>query len=841
MKRKLAFISTAFCVLMLLGCSNLQSQSEDVSSQENETIQSRQTQRDSIIYVAEGATGAHDGSSWADAYTDLQTALAQSKAGDQIWVAKGTYYPSLTDVSVSFSLVDGTDLYGGFAGTETSIDQRDLEANTTILSGEIGDPLDVSDNINNILLATNGTIDGFTITGGYSLKAMGPNGQKGEGSMSGLPTPSNRQGSVNTAQTGQRSVPLNGNNRPNMQGSRNVSSTGGAPSVGHSSPGEVTSGDAESTMNGAGLVVWNVSAVVKNVIIENCTAGKGGGIYINNTGRLDEQPLFSHVTVQNCSSFARGGGVSIDMMSNPLFIDCSFLNNHCDGKGGGIYDDFGCSPRLYNCLFSGNSSEMAGAMGNDGVSNAVIVNCTFTENEADQQGAALYQGTGPYNDPIVKNSIISGNICLNGQASIYNFNESNTAVYDSLIEGGYSGLGRGIIDDRAVFDSSYNCLNYTDIGYESAPVGKRTDSEIETITQSLLSVSATTDPTPLDVTNYGTKTASQNVLYVVPQAQGTQNGSSASNAMDNLQEAIYEANNYYLSHGTAVTIYLSAGTYTPGSDRSDSFILLPGVHLVGESEDATILSGEIGTSASSDNSYHVVIGSDKASLSNLTITGGYADGQGGEVYDQLGGGLLNYLAGNRVKPTETPTLGFDTTLNNVTFSNNYAVMGGAVYTYHGGNPTFTQCSFVNNSANYGGASYEVAGCAAVYTDCTYEGNSAAYMGGATFVDYGSLTSYYGCTFTNNEAATCGGATYIIDRASQSIINDTHFSTLIDSSWSNDEDIFSTAYFEDCTLSGNRATSGNDLMAFEGSYVKLVHTSVAPLDLSISSDSHLIEE
>lgn len=834
MKRKLAFLSTVFCFFLLFGCSNLQSQPEDVLAVENETIQSRQTQKDSIIYVAEGATGAHDGSSWTDAYTDLQVALAQSKAGDQIWVAKGTYYPSLTDVSVSFSLVDGTDLYGGFAGTETSIDQRDLEANTTILSGEIGDPLDVSDNINNILLATNGTIDGFTITGGYSMKAMGPSGQKGQGTM-GPPPLQRGQGAMDTAQVGQRPALLNGNNRPNVGNA----STGGAPSVGHSSPGEVTSGDAESTMNGAGLVVWNVSAIVKNVIVENCTAGKGGGIYINNTGSLDKQPFFYHVTVQDCSSCARGGGVSIDMMSNPIFIDCAFLNNHCDGKGGGIYDDFGCSPRLYNCLFRGNSSEMAGAMGNDGVSNAVIVNCTYTGNEADQQGAALYQGTGPYNDPIVKNSIISGNICENGEASIYNFNESNTAVYDSIVEGGYSGLSAHVIDDKAVFDSSYNCLNYTKLGYQSAQVGKRTESE--TIKQNLLSISATPAPTPLDLTNYGTETALAPVLYVAPEAQGTGDGSSEDNAMDDLQEAINEGNNYYLSHGTAVTIYLAAGTYTPGTERSDSFILLPGVHLVGEREATTILSGEIGTGSSSDNSYHVVIGSDEARLKNLTITGGYADGQEGEVYDQLGGGLLNYFAGNRVKPTDTPTLGFDTVLEHVTFTQNYAVMGGAVYTYHGGNPIFTQCSFIDNSARYGGASYEVAGCAAVYTDCIYDGNRAAYMGGATFVDYGSLTAYYDCTFTNNEAGTCGGATYIIDRASQSIINDTHFSTLIDSSWSNDEDIFSSAYFEDCTLSDNSALSGNDLMAFEGSYVKLVGTSVNSSDLFISSDSHLLEE
>lgn len=137
-----------------------------------------------------------------------------------------------------------------------------------------------------------------------------------------------------------------------------------------------------------------------------------------------------------------------------------------------------------------------------------------------------------------------------------------------------------------------------------------------------------------------------------------------------------------------VTIYLADGVYTPGTKKSDSFILQAGVRLMGESEENTILSGEIGTNSKEDNSYHVVIGSDNASLNNLTIKDGYANGNNGEVYDKIGGGLLNYAAGNRVIPPYEPTLGFNTALSNVTFTNNYAESGGAVYTYHGGNPTF---------------------------------------------------------------------------------------------------------------------------------------------------------
>ena len=48
-----------------------------------------------IIYVNQGVTGgSHNGDSWADAYTDLQSALSDAVSGDQIWVAAGTYKPT---------------------------------------------------------------------------------------------------------------------------------------------------------------------------------------------------------------------------------------------------------------------------------------------------------------------------------------------------------------------------------------------------------------------------------------------------------------------------------------------------------------------------------------------------------------------------------------------------------------------------------------------------------------------------------------------------------------------------------------------------------------------------
>jgi hypothetical protein len=829
------------------GCTATNTNSnENVNTKTNLTESTTKVTQhdDTVIFVNDDATGTNDGSTWENAFNDLQDAITYSQEGDQIWVAEGTYYAAESDETVSFSLVDGTDLYGGFEGTETSVDQRNITEHDTILSGDIDKDGTTDGNTNNILLATNGVIDGFIIQDGYSEtnKKLMPNSAQNSNTLD--PDLFSKMPSRDNQQSGQMGPPpmnsgSQGNNnmtKPSGPMSDNTENSS-AQNVGHSSPSMVTSGDAESTPNGAGIVVWGVSATIKNTTIQDCYAGKGGAVYVNVTNELDTQPLFYNVIIKNNSSSGRGGGVSIDMKSNPVFIDCLFIDNYCGGKGGAMYNDFGCSSSLYNCLFVNNESEMAGGIGNDGVSNSILYNCTFTGNVSSEQGAAIYQGTGPFNDPIIINSVVSGNTSDNGQSEIFNWNESNTAVFNSVVEGGYNGLSEGLINDTATFDNSYNCTNF-ELGFDSTEAGNRTQEEIAEIIETLNSVENTAEPTILDVSNKSTKISSSSIIYV--DMNGTGNGSSKNNATSDLQEAIYEANNYYNATGKTVTIYLANGVYTPGENRSDSFILQSGVKIIGKSEENTILSGEIGSSSKEDNSYHVVIGSDDSSLNDLTIRDGYADGKDGEVYDRLGGGLLNYAAGNRVIPTYEPTLGFDTELNNVTFVDNFAECGAASYTYHGGNPSFTECTFLNNNALYGGATMEVGGCAAVYENCDFENNYAMYSGGASFVDYGSLTSFIDCNFISNIAENCGGAIYEIDRASQSILNDTSFSTLIDSSWSNDKDIFSSAYLEDCSFTNNTAKNGNSIYLFEGSYVKLDNTYVNQSDIEINLDGHLIE-
>jgi hypothetical protein len=158
-----------------------------------EALEDRTLPSSTIWYVNGVATGSNNGLSWANAFTSLQSALADAQAGDQIWVAQGTYKPTnSTDRTISFALDNGVAVYGGFAGTETQLSQRDWVHNLTTLSGAIGTPGNGSYHV----VTDTGTagptvLDGFTITGGNAESSNTAFPQNSGGGMhnSGLRRP----------------------------------------------------------------------------------------------------------------------------------------------------------------------------------------------------------------------------------------------------------------------------------------------------------------------------------------------------------------------------------------------------------------------------------------------------------------------------------------------------------------------------------------------------------------------------------------------------------------------------------------------------------------------------
>ncbi len=156
------------------------------------------------LYVKKGGGAIpKNGSSWANAAPEVADALfaaALNPAITEIWVAGGAYHPlyrpdnlskdNPTDKYNAFSLVSGVKIYGGFAGSETTLTQRNLskKQNASILSADFNDddpvsavdllltedefPETMAENAFHVVYAvgtTGAVLDGFTVEGSNIL------------------------------------------------------------------------------------------------------------------------------------------------------------------------------------------------------------------------------------------------------------------------------------------------------------------------------------------------------------------------------------------------------------------------------------------------------------------------------------------------------------------------------------------------------------------------------------------------------------------------------------------------------------------------------------------------
>jgi len=112
----------------------------------------------------DNVAGPWDGMTWATAFDNIQDGVyaAYADSGGEVWVAEGTY----TDTGYNVVVMDyGVHIYGGFAGTETLLSERNYSKHPTIIDGE--------DTRQCVRGADNATLDGFTITRGYAYEGPG--------------------------------------------------------------------------------------------------------------------------------------------------------------------------------------------------------------------------------------------------------------------------------------------------------------------------------------------------------------------------------------------------------------------------------------------------------------------------------------------------------------------------------------------------------------------------------------------------------------------------------------------------------------------------------------------
>ncbi len=379
------------------------------------------------IYVDGDATGAADGSTWVDAYLEPQSALAAATGGDQIWVAKGVYYPDEGTGQIdnerpsTFTLIDNVALYGGFdpgSGVD-EMSERGWETYVTVLSGDIDgddttDPNGVVTDIANIagsnafhVVTSNGLtataiIDGFYITAGQAGGTESID-QKGGGMYNNGsdPTLVNITFSANSAFLG--GGMYNHYSSPgltniifshNSVGSSISYSQGGGMLNYYSSPAltSVTFSDnatdsKDGMTSGGGMTNQRSSPTLSNVTFSNNSSCNGGGM-----SNGYSHPTLTDVTFFNNSATSGSGGGMKNSDSSPTLTNVTFSNNSATGYGGGIWG-FYSSPVLTNVTFSSNSANNGGGMAWDQGAPS-LNNVSFSDNTSTGYGGGLSAGQG---------------------------------------------------------------------------------------------------------------------------------------------------------------------------------------------------------------------------------------------------------------------------------------------------------------------------------------------------------------------------------------------------------------------------------------------------------------
>ena len=402
-----------------------------------------------VHYVKWDADGANNGTSWSDAYVDLQSALAAAVSGEEIWVAAGIYKPtSGTDRSVSFVLKTGVAVYGGFAGTESLRDQRDLVLNPTILSGDIGVVNDNSDNSYHVVVGSNtnnsAVLDNFVVTGGNANayphdKGGGIYNDRGSPTIMAVSIEKNYatfgggmyNGDTQNGMTSQGSHPI----LVNVNFISNTAVEGGGMENQFSSSPSITNAwfyDNTAIRSGGGMLnMYNSSPALALVDFVKNDAAAGGGM-----ANDQSSPTLTDVTFRENLASAYGGGMSNVNGSNPILRNLTFSGNTAvdaqDTYGGGM-SNYLSSPALTNVTFHNNSATYGGGILNrDGSSNPILIHVTLSGNRA----FVTAGGIANSGNVVIRNSILWGN----EGGEVFNVNGTADVAY-SIVQGGYPGAG----------------------------------------------------------------------------------------------------------------------------------------------------------------------------------------------------------------------------------------------------------------------------------------------------------------------------------------------------------------------------------------------------------------
>ncbi|MCB0666626.1 MAG: hypothetical protein KDC80_12410 [Saprospiraceae bacterium] len=350
------------------------------------------------IYVDVDASGSDDGSSWNNAYTSLRTALENADVNAEIWVAGGTYR---AEGRKDYLIIDKTvTIYGGFSGTETSPDERDLINNTTVLNGDVmGDDVSTNQSLNkednsiHVLVVESGVsgivLDGLRIEGGYTERTTASVMDLNDYSGAGI---------LNLGESIEIRNCAFYNNR--------ADDFGGAIFSGATSGSSLTLENCSFDNNLANADGGDICVRVSEAVIDisDCTftnsAGLNGGcIYLKGEGSKLSVARSDFI---DALATGLGAGIAAANASELRIENCEFRENWAIRGGGGLYIEEVTAVFILESIFEANQVTQSSPDGRGGaiqcfvpegsvnLSEITLEDCRLTNNTSGFIGGAIY-------------------------------------------------------------------------------------------------------------------------------------------------------------------------------------------------------------------------------------------------------------------------------------------------------------------------------------------------------------------------------------------------------------------------------------------------------------------
>ncbi len=683
-----------------------------------------------ILRASEGGIDSGTcGAAW-DTTCSLRHALALAANGDQIWVARGSHTAITdSDLSATFQLKNGVAIYGGFAGGETNLDQRDWQANMTILEGfSPGYVYEAYHVVTASGTNASAILDGFIIQDGNASGTANPGGYGGGIlNISGSPTLANLKIGSNNAMLG--AGMYNENSSPTLKNVTFVGNGGGYSCCQRS---------------GGGMYNKSSSPTLMGVFFDGNSADLVGGGMDNVTG---SSPVLTNVVFRG-NSAKRGGGM-YNSGSSPTLINVTFNGNQSAEGGAGIYNALNSGPVIYNTILWGDSAgEVLNEAGSIPILHYILVQggcpaaalCDHLLAQ-DPQFIQLPGGgnAGDFRLKLNSPAIDAGDNTILPPGATVDLNGAPRFVDNPFIPN--SGNGAPPVVDLGAYEAQQPVF-YVKNG------GAGSDCASWTLACSDLQAA-------LARTGY----PGQEIWI----AAGPYKPTAGTD-----RSATFQLKN-------GVAIYGGfAGTESSRSQRNWE-------------SNSTILSGDIGIEGNtSDNSYHVVTGisiDSTARLDGVTVSGGNANGS---TFETAGGGGMFVKNGSPVVTNVIFSANYGNsgggvydaggqtvlTLDNVVFSGNTAGSGGGLCVF-GSNPALTNLTFLNNSAGSGGGMTLHFYSSPTIVNAFFSGNKATGVngaGGGLLISGTSNPTVVNAVFIGNSADMGGGIAFDGAGSSGALIN-----------------------------------------------------------------------